>query len=87
MAGRQTDRKKLKLASYVISNVRLYSKLHVFIEPSFYLIQNVIKYTKGTSKPRDTPACRFILLFVDENPPDVILCCIFVKLYSIQHSM
>lgn len=82
MAGRQTDiKKKLKIASFDISRYAILKTIYsafVLYDSKCHKIykRNLIKII---NKPWYIPACNVILLSVDENPPNDILCCISVK--------
>lgn len=80
--GRTTDgyKKKLKIASFDISRYAILKTIYsafVLHDSKSHKIykRNLIKII---NKPWYIPACNVILLSVDENPPNDILCCISV---------
>lgn len=73
--GRTTDgyKKKLKLASFDISRCVILKTIY----SAFVLYDS--KCHKIYKRNQYILACNVILLSVDENPPNDILCCILVK--------
>lgn len=74
-------KKKLKIASFDISRYAILKTIYsafVLYDSKCHKIykRNLIKII---NKPWYIPACNVILLSVDENPPNGILCCISVK--------
>lgn len=74
-------KKKLKIASFDISRYAILKTIYsafVLYDSKCHKIykRNLIKII---NKPWYIPACNVILLSVDENPPNDILCCISVK--------
>lgn len=73
--------KKVKIASFDISRYAILKTIYsafVLYDSKCHKIykRNLIKII---NKPWYIPACNVILLSVDENPPNDILCCISVK--------